>query len=95
MVNNQLKTSSTPVCVTVYTCSECDHIDENCAGPLYECGSCGSKFNADKSRHGSHQCECGKFASKEAERSCVECGEGEVEEAQGFQCVCHDEWHLL
>lgn len=68
-----------------YLCQECGAISENCAGALYECGECSGRFNIDD--HGNHRCEdCGKFASKVAPESCEECGEGEVEEIEAYEC---------
>jgi len=40
----------------VYHCAECDHIDVDCAGPLYKCATCDNQFNADMSPYGTHQC---------------------------------------
>ena len=88
--------NASPIATTVYRCLDCEAVSEEAAGPLYECVNCSASFNRENSANDNHQCPtCYKFASKEADISCTECGAGEVEEYQGFQCSCHGEWHIL
>ena len=79
--------------VSAYYCSGCETLSEEVAGPLYECGSCGTIFNRENSADGSsHRCpDCGKFGAKQADESCAECNEGEIEEVTAYPCpVCED-----
>ena len=74
--------------VQVYKCMECEEISEDAGDQLYECGNCGIMFIRGNSADGaSHRCpDCNKFSSKVADRSCVDCEEGEVEEITGYKC---------
>jgi hypothetical protein len=47
------------------------------AGPLYECGSCGTRFTREGSADGEgHRCpDCGKFGAKLEDHCCPECDE--------------------
>lgn len=77
--------------VKIYICQSCEEIipedraDE--AGPLYECGDCGTQFTRANSANDNHQCpDCNKFASKLADRACPDCEEGALDEQDGFSC---------
>lgn len=77
--------------IAAYKCEECGALAEDTAGPIYECGECGERYNRDNSADGtSHRCPaCGKFGARVADWSCQECGQGEVEEADAYSCsVC-------
>jgi len=69
-----------------YICDDCGALvagDEGQdAGPLYECGECGTRYTRDNSADGdSHRCpDCGKFGAKIADHACPECEEGELVE---------------
>jgi hypothetical protein len=77
---------------TRYRCAECDHVSEEHAGPLYECGGCGKVFNRQSSNNDNHQCpDCYKMAAKIAEESCGECDEGEATEEEVAICPVCDE----
>lgn len=70
-----------------YRCESCDRIHEvaECqdAGPLYECGECGTIFNRANSANDNHQCpDCNKFATKLTEVSCPEECSEELEEVE-------------
>lgn len=81
--------------VTAYQCEACGALSEEEAGPLYECGECGTQFNRETSYNFNHQCpNCDnhKFSSKIAAQSCYECNEGEVSEVEAFRCtICGDD----
>ena len=73
-------------------CQNCEEVVEEDAGPLYECGDCGTTFNRENSYANNHQCpDCHKFAAKIAEKSCPQCCEGELEEVEVFVCPECDE----
>lgn len=67
-----------------YKCDSCDELvkveDAEDAGPLYECVSCGTRYNRANSHTGdNHQCpDCLKFGQKVADLCCPECDEGEL-----------------
>jgi peptide subunit release factor 1 (eRF1) len=62
-----------------YKCEGCDELvsveDAEEAGPLYECGSCGTTFNKENSQDGdSNRCpDCGLFSGKIADHCCPDC----------------------
>ena len=79
--------------VVAYKCQECEAISEEVGETLYECLSCGTTFTKDNSADGvSHRCpDCNKFASKRADKSCIECSEGEVDDIGAYSCPVCDE----
>lgn len=75
--------------VVAYHCESCDETSaEANEAPLYECSSCGEVYNRDNSADGSgFRCPgCGKFGSKVAATSCVECEGGPTEEVVRVLC---------
>lgn len=77
-----------------FRCLECEHISTETMGePLYECGSCSSRFTKSSSADGgSNRCpDCGAFAAKELDDVCVECEEGEPVPVEVVVCpTCLD-----
>jgi hypothetical protein len=77
--------------VTVWQCQECEAIvtaeDLADTGPLYECGECAEIFTRDNSADGmGNRCpECHHFATKIADRACVECEAGGLQEIQAVE----------
>jgi uncharacterized C2H2 Zn-finger protein len=82
--------------ITIWKCQMCDSYEkeENISfEPLYECSFCGRTFTRSGSYDGeSHRCpDCMKFSSKLTDKGCPECMEGEMEEAEGWECPNCDE----
>lgn len=77
--------------ISVWRCNDCDTIHDSeaveSAGPLYECGDCGTTFTRDNSADGmSNRCsDCNKFAGKLTDVSCPEGCESELEELEAFE----------
>ena len=78
-----------------FRCEDCDHTSEDNGGPLYECGSCGTKFNKSSSANEGNLCSCGKFSSKTGELSCEECNEAAVVATQLIVCADCGENHSM
>ena len=78
-----------------FRCEECSHTSEENGGPLYECGSCGTKFNKDSSANEGNLCSCGKFSSKTGELSCEECNEAPVVATLLVECAHCGESHPM
>lgn len=77
--------------VSAYRCTECQEIQEESHGPVYECGNCGTTFS--KEDEGSHRCpDCNKFAGKLADDS-IDCGcNAKAEEVIVYACEECDEF---
>jgi uncharacterized Zn finger protein (UPF0148 family) len=79
--------------ISAWKCTSCEWFEEEEPdSPLYECGSCGERYNRDNSADGgSHRCpSCNKFGAKVADHACPECDE-EVEEVTAYACPhCED-----
>jgi hypothetical protein len=78
-----------------FLCEYCDALSDESAGcPLYDCESCGSRFNRDDSADGdSSRCPtCNKFSAKTADDSCAECGSGPVDEVTLAMCPICEDW---
>lgn len=74
--------------IEAYKCTGCDWFEEDePESPLYECSSCGTRFDRDNSADGSsHRCpDCNKFAAKAADYACPQCQE-EVEQVTAYHC---------
>lgn len=82
--------------VEVWVCPGCDHVfdEEPELTTLYECGNCGTTFS--KEDEGSNRCpDCGKFAAKQDDGGCPECGEAweGLEAVTRYQHEGCDEYH--
>jgi DNA-directed RNA polymerase subunit RPC12/RpoP len=80
--------------ITLFTCPDCGDLDpdndEPIEGPLYECGSCGTRFTRDNSADGvSHRCpDCNKFGSKVGDGEvCPQCETEELDNRDVQRCV--------
>jgi len=74
--------------ISAWKCTSCEWFEEEePESPLYECGSCGERYDRDNSADGgSHRCpSCNKFGAKVADHACPECYE-EVEEVTAYAC---------
>lgn len=78
--------------VSVFRCESCERTYENEevteAGPLYECGNCGTVFNRANSANENHQCpDCNKFGSRMGDEdwSCPEGCEELPEEIEALE----------
>ena len=71
-----------------YKCEECDCISDEFGGKFYECRDCLITFTEENSSdNGPARCpDCGQSGSVLADRSCLECESGAVQEVDATFC---------